>query len=147
MSIGNDKHRYDYMLNMPHKQSSSRKHMTMIERAAQFGAFRALTGYEDAILETGRLTKERVELDEYQKIEIDMKLQFIKDNVETIPEVSITYFMPDEKKCGGEYVTHVGSVKKIREFEKQLVFEDGTEIPLEEIFDIEGEFFSKNDFE
>lgn len=133
----NDEHRYDHMLNMPHHQSTKRKHMTMIERAAQFGAFRALTGHEDAIAETARLTDARLELDEYQKAEIDMKLQYIGDNIDNMPEVAVTYYVPDEKKSGGAYLMHTGVVVKIREFEKQIVFDDGKEILIEDIFALE----------
>ncbi len=134
----NDEHRYDHMLNMPHHQSAKRKHMTMIERAAQFGAFRALTGHEDAIAETARLTDARLELDEYQKADVDMKLHFIGENIEDAPEIAVTYFVPDDKKQGGAYITHIGEVKKIREYEKDIVFVDGTEIPIDDVFDING---------
>lgn len=111
--MGNkDEHRYDFMLDLPHKQSLKRKHMSMIERAAQFGAFRALTGYDDAVKETGRLTDERICLDEYQKSEIDRKLQYLKDTKECSNAI-VTYFVPDTKKQGGTYVTKAGTVQKV----------------------------------
>ncbi len=129
------------MLDMPHKQSIRRKRMTMVERAAQFGAFRALTGHEAAIAETGRLTDERIQLDEYQKSNIDRKLRYLKDN---LPErkTTVTYFVPDNKKRGGEYVTKTGTVKAVYEFKRQLVFYDAL-IPIDEIVSIEIDGFDE----
>ncbi len=140
MLQNNDEHRYDYMLNMPHKQSDKRKRMTMEERAAQFGAFRALTGYEDAISETGRLTEAKIELDEYKKAEIDRKLQYVAENKGL--EVSVTYFVPDERKNGGEYVTHKGNIRKVNCYEKEIIFEDGDTVSINNIIfaSVEGDF-------
>ena len=119
--------------------------MSMTERAAQFGAFRALTGYEDEIAETARRTDEKTELDEYAKAEINAKLQYINDHIDDRQEVAVTYFVPDERKSGGAYMTKTGVVRKLREYERQLVFEDGTEIFIEEIFSIEGKQFIKSE--
>ena len=133
-----EEHKYDRIINLPHHRSKKRKHMSMTERAAQFGAFRALTGYEDKIEEAARHTDKKMELDEYAKAEINRKLQYISDHIDDEPEISVTYFVPDEKKSGGAYVTKKGVVIKIREFEKQIIFWDGTEIPIDEIlsFDV-----------
>lgn len=141
MNYKSDEHKYDKIINLPHHQSKKRKHMSMTERAAQFGAFRALTGYEDEIAETARRTDEKLELDEYAKAEINVKLQHIDDG----QEITVTYFVPDERKSGGAYATKTGVVSKLREYEKQLVFEDGTEIPIEEIFSIEDKRFLENE--
>ena len=100
--------------------------MSMTERAAQFGAFRALTGYEDEIAETARSTDEKIELDEYAKAEINAKLQYINDHIDDGQEITVTYFVPDERKSGGAYVMKTGVVSKLREYERQLVFEGGT---------------------
>ncbi len=129
--------KYEYMLSMPHHQSKKRKHMPLSDRAAQFGAFRALTGYEDAIAETGRLTDEKLELDENQKEEINLKLQYLFENIEDNLAVSVIYFEPDERKQGGKYLTYTGKIEKIKEYEKQLIFEDGTIISIEDIYLIE----------
>lgn len=136
-----DKHRYDFMLDMPHKQSIRRKRMTMLERAAQFGAFRALTGHEAAIAETGRLTDERIQLDEYQKSNIDRNLRYLKDN---LPErkTTVTYFVPDKRKQGGEYVTKTGIVQAVYEFKRQLAFCD-TLVPIDDIVAIEIDGFDE----
>lgn len=141
MSYKSDEHKYDDIINLPHYQSKKRKHMSMTERAAQFGAFRALTGYEDEIKETARHTEQRIELDEYEKAEIDKRLNYLLNHKEEEQEVSVTYFVPDEKKSGGAYVTKKGIVSKIKEPERQLMFTDGTEIPIDEILSVAGEVF------
>lgn len=134
-------HKYDNIINLPHHQSKKRKHMSRQERAAQFGSFRALTGYEDEIAETSRRTNEKAELDEYTKSEINRKLIYIKDHIKDRQEITVTYFVPDERKSGGAYITKKGIIGKLSEYKRQLVFEDGIEIPIDEIFSIEGEQF------
>ena len=133
MSYNPDEHKYDRIINLPHHQSKKRKHMSMYERAAQFGAFRALTGYEDEIAETARHTDSRTELDEYEKADLDQKLKYINDHIDNRHEVTVTYFVPDEKKSGGSYVTVTGIIVKIKEYEKLLVLEDNTKIPINDI--------------
>lgn len=123
--------KYGEIINLPHHRSKKRKPMSMIDRAAQFGAFRALTGYEDAIRETGRLTSSRLELDEYQKAELDRRLKYIRDEIATLPRISVTYFVPDEKKDGGEYVNHTGAVRRLQN--GKLVFCDGTVVVVDEV--------------
>ena len=108
-----------------------------ILRAAQFAPFAALTGYDEAVEEIARLTDSKIELDEYQKSELNDKLQFII-NSEEDEEVSITYFVPDKRKSGGAYITKKGIVLKVREYEKDVVMGDGTEIPIDDIIVIEG---------
>ncbi len=146
MNKNDDMHRYDHMLTMPHHRSKKYKHMSMPERAAQFGAFRALTGYEAAISETGRLTDKKIELDEYEKSELDFKLMYICGHISDEPEVTITYFVPDEKKSGGEYLEHIGRIKKILYYEKKLVFCDGREVYIDNIRKITGKLFEETEF-
>lgn len=141
MNNKSDERKYDKIIDLPHHQSKKRKHMSMTERAAQFGAFRALTGYEDEIAETARCTDGKIELDEYAKEEINAKLLYINDHIDNEQEITVKYFVPDERKSGGAYVIKTGIVKKIRGHEKQLVFMDGTAIFLEAIFSIEGKQF------
>lgn len=113
-----------------------------ILRAAQFAPFAALTGFDEEVEETARLTDSKVELDEYQKAELNDKLLFL-NNSEDDEEVSITYFVPDKKKSGGAYVIKKGVVIKVREYEKDVVMDDGTEIPIDDIFAIEGNQFNE----
>lgn len=132
---------YDDIINLPHHVSATRPHMPAIDRAAQFSPFAALTGYNDAIKETARLTGERVELDEYMKDVLSVRLQIIADQLKEHPEIAITYFQPDEKKNGGSYVTVNSTVKKVDEYERVVVMTDGTRIPIDEIASIDGQIF------
>ena len=134
--------KFDDIINREYVKSPTRRQMTMVERAAQFGAFKAVVGHEDALHETARLTDEKMELDEYTKVELNEKLQIIA-TAEEQEEVSITYFVPDEKKSGGVYVTKMGIVLKVREYEKDVVMDDGTEIPIDDIIVIEGNQFNE----
>lgn len=126
---------YSDIINLPHHRSKKRPHMSNHSRAAQFAAFAALTGHSDAIDETARLTDSKIELDEYQKAELNNKLLFLA-NSENKEDVFITYFVADDKKSGGAYITKRGIAVKIREYEKDVVFEDGTVIPIDDIVEI-----------
>ncbi|MEA4912552.1 MAG: hypothetical protein VB092_08105 [Oscillospiraceae bacterium] len=133
--------KYDDIINLPHHQSATRPRMSMRDRAAQFSPFAALTGYGDAVKETARLTGERIELDDTEKEAISDRLQIIAEHISEHPEISVTYFLPDERKAGGEYVTVTGSVKKIDEYERVVVMADGYKLPIDEIADVEGPLF------
>ncbi len=132
---------YDDIINLPHHVSTTRPHMTAIDRAAQFSPFAALTGYDAAIKETARLTDERVKLDEYMKDALSDRLQIIADRIKEYHEIAITYFQPDAKKNGGAYVTTISTAKKIDEYERVVVMTDGTAIPIDEIISIDGQIF------
>lgn len=125
---------YDDIINLPHPTSPKHPRMPMIERAAQFTPFQALTGYGAAIQETARITGERVELTEEEKAVLDEKLRFLAD---TGNEAAFTYFQPDGRKSGGAYVTAVGAVKKLDPLEGRLTLTDGTAIPIEDILEVE----------
>ncbi len=131
--------KYDSIIDMSHYRSKKRPAMSNYDRAAQFSPFAALTGYEAAVAEAGRLVDERLELSEERAQFLDSCLNLIREHLLEQPEVSITFFQPDEHKSGGRYVTINGRVKKIAGYERKLIFVDGTEIMLEDIFDIEGE--------
>lgn len=132
---------YDDIINLPHHTSASRPRMSVYDRAAQFYPFAALTGYDTAITETARLTDKKIELDEYKKADLSERLCMIQDLKDERSEVSITFFMPDKKKSGGEYITVTGCVKKIDEHERIVVMRDATKIPIEDILEIDGELF------
>ena len=134
--------RYNEIINLPHHVSKMRPQMPMSDRAAQFAPFAALTGYDSAIKETGRLTDERVELDEEALTALDLKYQLLMDALNEALEVTITYFRPDERKAGGKYVSAVGAVKKIDDFEQRITMQDGTRIPMDDVLNINGELFS-----
>ena len=134
--------RYDEIINLPHHVSTTRPQMPMSDRAAQFAPFAALTGYDSVIKETGRLTGERIELDEEALTDLNMRYQLLVDALDEEPEVEITYFKPDERKSGGEYVTVTGTVKKVDDFERLITMQNGTKIPMDDVLAVDGEFFS-----
>ena len=134
--------KYDEIMGLPHHVSKTRPQMPMSDRAAQFAPFAALTGYDAAIKETGRLTDERIELDVEALSALDMKYQLLMEAHDDAPEVTITYFQPDERKAGGKYVSAVGAVKKIDDFERRITMRDGTRIPMNDVLSIDGELFS-----
>lgn len=133
--------KYDKIINLPHHVSSTRPHMSMIDRAAQFSPFAALTGYDAAVKETARLTEQQIELDEYEKAALDQRILLLQEHLKELPEVTITHFVPDEHKDGGKYVSITEAVKKIDTYEKQIVLVDKSKIPIENILSIEGELF------
>lgn len=129
--------RYDDIIDLPHHVSATRPQMPMIDRAAQFMPFRALTGYEDAVHETARLTDDRVELTEDEKVLLDGKLQRLADRLDSHPQVTLTWFRPDKRKTGGAYVTTTGQLKKIDDYEGALILLGGERIVIENILDIQ----------
>ena len=133
---------YDDIINLPHHVSQKRRQMSSENRAAQFAPFSALTGYSDAIKETGRLTDKKIELDEERKIILNTKLQILNENLKNKPEITITYFVKDHKKNGGAYKDINGIIKKINIYEQEILLEDKTKILLNDIFDIKGEIFN-----
>ncbi len=132
-----DMHRYDDIIMLPRHVSKTHPPMPAADRAAQFAPFAALTGHYDAVKEAARLTEERVELDESCKAVLDGKLQDIRRRLGEEPAVTVTYFVPDERKSGGSYETAAGCVRKIDEYERVLVLTDGTRIPVSELLEIE----------
>lgn len=134
--------KYDDIINLPHHVSTKHKQMSLEERSAQFAPFAALTGYDDVIKETARLTNEKREIDESLKIILDEKLQILKEHLEEFPLVTFTYFIPDVKKNGGEYKNVSGAVKKIDDYLEIIILEDNTRIPISEIVQITGEIFN-----
>lgn len=127
---------YDDIIDLP-RPKSKHEPMPMSDRAAQFSPFAALTGYGDAIDETARLTDARIELSEEERAELDYKQQYLATL--DSPTVTVTYFVPDERKSGGAYVTHTGVLKRVDEVERMVVFKDGLRVPLDEVMDIKCE--------
>ena len=134
--------KYKDIINLPHKQSSKRPHMSLLDRAAQFAPFAALTGYDDAIKETGRLTDERLEMSEEKLSVLNARYQILVDNLGEEPEVTITYFVPDIYKTGGSYITTTGVVKKLDTYERLITMVDGSRILMDDVLTLEGDIFS-----
>lgn len=116
--------------------------MSMIDRAAQFSSFKALTGYEDAVGEAARQTGDKIELDDMTIDILNAKMQILQDSVREQPEITVTYFIPDKKKAGGKYVKISGNVKRIDDFARSIIFTDGKAIPMDDVFEIDGVIFS-----
>lgn len=136
-----DTHRYDDIINLPHPVSQRHPQMSMKDRAAQFAPFAALTGHDAAIRETARLTDRRMELDEDTKADLNQRLLLLGDAISENPIVEITYFEPDQKKAGGSYITAVGTIKRINDVEHSVVLSDGRKISIDEISEIQSEWF------
>ena len=123
-------HKYDDIINLSHHVSSRHPQMPMMNRAAQFSPFAALTGYDDAVRETARLTDEKIELDEYEKEELDRKIPWLGSHLDEHIPVSITYFQPDDRKAGGTYEEIIDTIRKINVYEHEILLTKGTKIPI-----------------
>lgn len=132
---------YDDLLDLPHPTSAKHPRMPLSDRAAQFSPFAALSGHGAAIAETARLTDRRIELDEDAKAELDRKQKLLLALIAEQPEITVTWFQPDEKKEGGRYVTTTGRLKRIDEARRVLLLADQTAIPLDAIMGIESDAF------
>lgn len=131
--------KYEDIINLPHHQSKTRPHMPLRDRAAQFSPFQALTGYGEAVNEAARLTDRKEELPSDVMEELNRKLTLLQQNRKECPKITLTYFVPDEKKEGGAYVTEEVQVKSVDEFERVIVLTDQKKIPIENIRDMSGE--------
>jgi len=129
--------KYDDILYLDYPTPNTRKRMTMSDRAAQFSAFAALTGYDEAIEETARLTDPKALLSEDEQNVIGEKLAYLKEKMSEKPFVRIVFFVPDALKSGGRYVQAEGEVRKIREFEKNILLSGGEEIAFDDILFID----------
>lgn len=138
----NISHKYDDIINLPHHVSKKHPQMSLHDRAAQFSPFAALTGHKAAINETARLTDEKQILSEDVIAKLNEQLNLIKENIGTNPIVTITYFVPDDGKSGGAYISNTGVVKKINEYNHTVILTDKTVIPIEQISEMQSDIFS-----
>lgn len=139
----NISHKYDDIINLPHHVSKKHPQMSLHDRAAQFSPFAALTGHKAAINETARLTDEKQILSEDVIAKLNEQLNLIKENIGTNQTVTITYFVPDDKKSGGAYISHTGVVKKIDEYNHTVILTDKTVIPIKQISEMQSDIFSE----
>lgn len=110
--------------------------MSLNNRSAQFAPFSALTGYSEKIKETARITDKKIELDEGLKTVINNRLQIIKENIKSVPQVTITYFIKDQRKSGGSYKTVITNIKKIDEVNKIFILTNNEKIQIDDIINI-----------
>ena len=134
---------YADIIHLPHHVSQNHPQMPMLDRAAQFAPFAALTGYDDSIAETGRLTTERRELSEQEQAELNRRFNFLLEQLKSKPVVDIVHFVPDERKSGGEYQSVTGSIKTISLPERMITLNSGQVIHFDDILDITGTVFSQ----
>ena len=137
----NNPHRYDHIMHLPNPEPTVRPRMAMEKRAAQFAPFAALTGYEESVAEEARLTEEKLELSEDMIDMIDARLAVIQQHIKEQPNIAVTYFIPDNKKAGGRYVTVSGNIRKLDGMRHQIIMADGTSIPIDDVRFIEGSLF------
>ncbi len=129
--------KYKDIINLPHHISTKHPPMSIINRAAQFSPFAALSGHDIAIKETARLTNKRIELDDYIKESLNTKLHLLDQDLSKDIEITLTYFQADTKKEGGTYLSLAGKVKKIDKYKSIIVMDDNTIIPINEIISID----------
>lgn len=134
--------KYDEIINLPHHELTTRQRMPIANRAASFSPFAALTGYDDAVKETARLTDTKIEIDEGAKEILNDKLRIAVEQADEKPEVTITYFLPDKKKSGGAYVTAKDVIKRVDEYERLVILTDKSSIPIDDIYNIEGDIYN-----
>lgn len=134
---------YDDLLHLPHPTSKAHPRMSRLDRAAQFSPFAALTGYDDAVKETARLTDRRVELSEDELAVLDERLRLVLAWENDPPSVSVTWFQPDRRKEGGAYVTTQGRIRKMDVLKRILVMEDGGKIQVNDIMELDSEIFNR----
>ena len=127
---------YDDIIALPHPEPRTHPRMSLHDRAVQFSPFAALTGHSAAIAETGRLTDSRITLDESEMTRVDAALQRLRELLPQAPTVSITYFVPDERKAGGSYQTVTGTVRRIDTVNSALLLTDQRAIPILDILDV-----------
>jgi hypothetical protein len=136
---------YEDIIHMAYPVPSRRQRMSMIDRAAQFSPFAALVGYDDAIEETARLIDQRIELDENEKYMLDIRQHHLLTLLPQRPQVTVTYFSPDDRKEGGEYVTITGRLKSILPHADTMILSDGTRICLKDVIALDSPVF-QNDY-
>lgn len=139
----NDEHKYDDIINLEHHVSKTHKQMSIEERSAQFAPFAALTGYEDEVKETERITERMIEITEDIRSILDEKIHLIQNKIVEQPEVTITYFIADSNKQGGKYQTINGKVKKIDDYKKRIILTNNTDILIKDIIEISSNIFNQ----
>ena len=129
--------KYDDIINLGHPTSKKHPRMPIRDRAAQFAPFAALVGYDDAVEETARVTDDMIEQSDEMKAVIDEKLRYLSERIGEMPTVIVTYFLPDDKKSGGEYKIFEGRLKRLDDYDAVMIFECGKKIPYDKIYSVE----------
>src|SRR5574344_876914 len=144
--MNSNNHQYDDIIDKPYPHCRVSHRMTMLERAAQFLPFDALTGYDEAVEETARTTDSEVYLDENKTDELNKKIQLILSHGSDRPIVTFTFFVPDALKKGGSYKTLEGVIKKLDLYESIIILESKEKISISSIVGIECSLFENYEF-
>ena len=128
---------YEDIIHLPHHVSTRHPQMPLANRAAQFAPFAALTGFDAAIDETARTTLEEPGFHEDQLLALDEQMRMLWERISELPVVRVTWFVPDERKAGGSYRVTEGNVRKIDDFSRLIVMEDGTKIAFDRIMSLD----------
>ena len=129
--------KYADIIDLPRPESGRHPKMSLHDRAAQFSPFAALTGHSAAIDETARLTDRKLSLSEERQAELNRMWQYLTERVKERPRLKITYFVKDEKKAGGLYMTISDRLKKLDPYKGILVMEEGISICYSDIYEME----------
>jgi len=143
LAVKDGSREYDDIINLPHPESRKHPRMSMRDRAAQFSPFAALTGHDAAIKETARLTDSFIDLDDTMKTGLDEKLMLIMERISEKPQVTITYFLKDERKAGGSYEVAEGWIRKVDFYERVIVMGDRSRIRIDHIVELDSEVFGE----
>ena len=135
---------YKDIINLKHPEPINHPRMSIEKRAGIFAPFAALTGYEEEVKEVGRETIKEIEIDEDVKEKLDRKLQVIMKNIAIRPKIILSYFVKDNKKSGGKYLTKEVNVKSIDMIYNHLITTSNEIINIEDIIEIEGEIFNES---
>ena len=140
-----DLHDYSDIIDLPHHTSEGRRRMSNIERGAQFSPFAALTGYDAAVDEAGRITELFRELSEDEKAVIDAKLHYLLEHTDEEIAVSIVCFYPDFQKEGGSYRRISGCIKGATQDRRSIILADRSVIAVNSIYALDCDAFNRFD--
>lgn len=124
------------------RPSSNHNHLSIESRASQFSPFAALTGYDNEVKETARITDKRIDIDDGLREMLNAKLNYLNYHIKESPNISITYFVKDHKKEGGKYLTKQGIIKRIDTVNEIIKFNDNMTISMNDIINITGDIFN-----
>ena len=133
---------YDDIINLPHHVSARHPQMPLKDRAAQFSPFAALTGYAGEVAEAARMPETKIELTEDQRAVLDERLCLLEDILPERPDVTFTYFVPDQRKQGGAYTTVTGKLKRLDRIEQNIILTNGIAIPVNDLLEVKSEIWA-----
>ena len=142
MSLNNRSGKYDDIINLPRYISEKRAKMSLYDRAAQFSPFAALTGYDAAVMEAARITERQVELSDDSRVELDRIQNLLESIIDTEPMVTVTYFIRDGRKTGGEYRTVRSRLTRIDNTAGCIRLSNGDAIPISTVTELVPDSFS-----